>query len=231
MKSTEFFKIKVGYTNCFLVKAENGYILIDSGLPGETDILFNFFKDREIPLDSIRYLVLTHTHYDHTGGAALIKEKTGAKIIIHKDEAENLESGYSAIPRGVNFWGKVAEKVSILARHSYDPVRADIIMEDKLDLKGMGVDGIILHTPGHTKGSISLILASGEAFVGDLCMNVKLPFVKRGMTYFAEDKNTLLRSWKKLIDGGVETIYPSHGEPFGAGCLEEVWEKFKAVWG
>ena len=98
MKSTEFFKIKVGYTNCFLVEAENGYILIDSGLPGEIDILFNFFKDREIPLDSIRYLVLTHTHYDHTGGAALIKEKTGAKIIIHKDEVENLESGILQSP-------------------------------------------------------------------------------------------------------------------------------------
>jgi len=225
MKSTEFFKIKVGYTNCFLVKAENGYILIDSGLPGETDILFNFFKDREIPLDSIRYLVLTHTHYDHTGGAALIKEKTGAKIIIHKDEAENLESGYSAIPRGVNFWGKVAEKVSILVRHSYDPVRADIIMEDKLDLKGMGVDGIILHTPGHTKGSISLILASGEAFVGDLCMNVKLPFVKRGMTYFAEDKYLLRSSWLKLMDLGVKCIFPSHGKDFDVEYLRELVNK------
>jgi hydroxyacylglutathione hydrolase len=53
----------------------------------------------------------------------------------------------------------------------FDEVEPEILVDEEMDLLEFGVNGRIVHTPGHTSGSISLLLDSGEAFVGDLAIN------------------------------------------------------------
>lgn len=85
-----------------------------------------------------------------------------------------------------------------------------------------GKPGRVIHTPGHTMGSLSIVLESGEAFVGDLVMN--FGFMRRGpgLPLFAEDVNLVVKSWKKLLDSGVKMIYPAHGKPFPVALLEKL---------
>ena len=88
------------------------------------------------------------------------------------------------------------------------------ITEKGFSLSAYGIPGRVISTPGHTEGSVSVLLESGEAFVGDLAMNkVPLRFTP-GLPIFAEDIHRVKASWKKLMKMGAETIYPGHGKPF-----------------
>jgi glyoxylase-like metal-dependent hydrolase (beta-lactamase superfamily II) len=76
--------------------------------------------------------------------------------------------------------------------------------------------GEVIHTPGHSPGSVSLLLASGDCFVGDLAMN-GLPLRRGpGLPVFADDLERVRRSWRMLLDRGARTVYPAHGRPFDA---------------
>jgi glyoxylase-like metal-dependent hydrolase (beta-lactamase superfamily II) len=103
----------------------------------------------------------------------------------------------------------------------------DIVLgSDVFDLEEYGIPGRIIPTPGHTPGSVSVLLDSGEAFVGDLAMN-KLPLRRTpGLPIFAEDKATVITSWRLLLAEGVRTIYPAHGPSFPA----EVMRRAIAAW-
>ena len=100
-----------------------------------------------------------------------------------------------------------------------DIVKEDDVVEYDLDdndfsLKKYGLQGKIVYTPGHTYGSISVILDSGEAFVGCLAHN-RLPFGFRPkLPIYAKDLDLLKESWIKVINKGAATIYPGHGKSF-----------------
>ncbi len=71
--------IKVGATNCYLLKSSSGNVLIDTGYKRKANIILDFLRDNEISLESIGLIILTHAHYDHIGNASVIREKTGAR--------------------------------------------------------------------------------------------------------------------------------------------------------
>lgn len=83
------------------------------------------------------------------------------------------------------------------------------------------IQGKVIHTPGHSSGSVSILLDTGEAFVGDLAVN-KFPLrLTPGLPIFAEDWPKLIESWQKLLDLGVKTVYPAHGKAFSADIIRE----------
>jgi glyoxylase-like metal-dependent hydrolase (beta-lactamase superfamily II) len=90
---------------------------------------------------------------------------------------------------------------------------------DDFSLEAYGIPARVIYTPGHTMGSMSVLIESGEAIVGDLAMNMKLLRLSPGMPIFAEDVSLIKPSWKKLLDLGARTIYPAHGRPFSAEVL------------
>ncbi|MCF7955185.1 MAG: hypothetical protein K9M75_05240 [Phycisphaerae bacterium] len=102
---------------------------------------------------------------------------------------------------------------------------SDILLEGDNDsfLKEIGIDGIILHTPGHTytADSISVLLSDGSAFVGDAAMNFLWWTGIRHRPIAIGDINTVYQSWQKLREHGAKVIYPSHGNPFPAAELIE----------
>jgi len=208
--------IKVGITNCYIIKHEST-ILVDAGMPDEINKFSKGLKDLGIHPGEIKAIVITHCHWDHIGCAKKIKDMTGAKVVVQKNEENILIKGEPLLPPAVTRWGKIfgvfVKKLS--GKYSIEPCEADIVIEEEdYSLEEFGIKGKIVFTPGHSPGSISVVLDSGDAFVGDLAMN-GLPLTTRpNLPIFAEDISAVKNSWRKLIDKGVKKIYPAHGKPF-----------------
>jgi glyoxylase-like metal-dependent hydrolase (beta-lactamase superfamily II) len=102
----------------------------------------------------------------------------------------------------------------------------DIVLDDNaFPLRDYGIPGHILHTPGHSPGSVSVLLESGEAFVGDLAMN-RLPLrLSPGLPIFADDPSAVIRSWEILLERGAVMIYPAHGKPFSASIIKKAMSR------
>lgn len=216
--------IKVGVTNCYLLKSCSCNILIDTGYKGKTKIILDFLNDNEISPRSIKIIILTHAHYDHIGNASEIKNITGAEIILHRDDLPLIKSEItdSQNTKPLNIWGKVLlSKISSIDTkfNSFEP---DIIIDSDYNLSNYGINGRIIHTPGHSNGSVSVILDSGDAFIGDLAMNGLPLRIGAGEPIFGENIDQIYQSWKKLVEMGVTYLYPAHGNPFKINLLKDI---------
>ena len=177
---SEIITIKVSFTNCFLVKAKKGYLMIDTSYPNKYASFLRKLQKRKIDLKEIKYLLLTHHHDDHAGFAAELVKDTGAKIIAQEQAIPYLEKGQSEEEsKPVNCCIRtLLGAFTLFHKFTYPPVKVTdrdlIIKKDNFKLlkEEVGIDGMILHTPGHTRDSISVVLADGKAFVGDLAMNM-----------------------------------------------------------
>ena len=201
---------------CYLIK-DKGAILIDAGYPDLAQSFSKFLHQHEIEPGEIQLIVITHGDFDHVGGAKALKEMTGADIAIHDNDRRNMEEGIFHWPEGVTPWGRVSRamfKPLMKAKVDFPPVKADLVLGDNdQSLEEFGIAGKIIFTPGHTYGSVSVLLDSGEAFIGCLAHNM-VPFVlKPSLPIYAKDIGLLKESLKKVIDRGAEILYPGHGNP------------------
>jgi hydroxyacylglutathione hydrolase len=212
----EIFPIKLGLNSCYLIRG-NDVVMIDGGMPNKLKTFKRELSRLNIRPEEIKLIVLTHSHFDHSGSAKEIRDLTGAKIVTHESERIYLENGGMIIPKGVNTWGKLTQPIffPIFKRVAFPKFKPDIFITDKsFQLTEYGIEGYIIHTPGHTSGSISVILDSGEAFVGCMAHN-GFPFrIRPGLPIYAQDIEAIKKCWKLLIDRGVKMIYPGHGKPF-----------------
>ncbi len=222
---TKIIPVQAGVGAAYLVITGNRFFLVDTGSPGKGMKMLKAITSRGLNPEHLSFIFLTHTHYDHAGSTAQLKKLTGAKIIVQALEAGKLSNGYSGTPNGTN---PLFKGISYLGKrfksplNMYEPVEADVVFEEKLDLKEYGIDGYIIHTPGHTSGSSSLILGT-KAFVGDAMFH----WWKYIYPPFANDEATLLKSWEKLLNLQVDTYFPAHGKPLVKDKVVKVYEKIK----
>ena len=210
----QIIKGRVG--NCYIIKHE-GTILVDAGMPGEFNKFSKKLKNASIDPEEIKAIVITHCHWDHIGCAKKIKDMTGAKVVVQKYEKDFLVKGELTIPPSVTRWGKILAVFlkGWSKKFSIEPSEVDIVIgEEDYSLEEFGIKGKIVFTPGHSPGSISVVLDSGEAFIGDMAMNGLPLTIGPNLPIFAEDISALKNSWRKLIGKGAKKIYPAHGKPF-----------------
>ena len=213
----EIHPFRMGQCQVGLVGNPKGYVLIDAGFPGTLASFLKALKRLGAAPKDVRAIVITHVHYDHLGCLASILALSGADVLVHAAEAEVLKTGSTPLPCGTNplaraivsAFGGFAPK-----EHPERGVVPTIIVEGEFDLSCFGVQGKIIPTPGHTAGSVSVILDSGDAFVGDAATN--MPGLNRRSVFppFADDPAALFLSWEKLLETGAETFRPAHGAPF-----------------
>jgi len=204
--------------NGYLIEGSDGMILVDSGSPGREAALYSIF-DR-LGRDDLKLIVITHAHLDHFGSAAAIRRRTGAPIAIGVLDAEAMAMGRTDLNR-VRGRGVVGKALLPIAERILKPkpTSADIHLDDgeRFEQAGMTID--VVHTPGHTVGSISLMIDEAHAFVGDLLSTTLSPHIQR---LYASDWNQILPSLERVRERQPDILYPGHGRaPLGkqAFCL------------
>lgn len=101
---------------------------------------------------------------------------------------------------------------------AFEPLKlseTDVLIEDDpVSIYSLtGLKGNILHTPGHSADSISLVLENGHAFVGDVVMNLPLCGLKK-RPFLLESETLVRESWKILLSAGAKNFHPAHGKAF-----------------
>lgn len=213
--ATRIVSMNLGNTNCFVLQ-DKGTILIDAGGPKQAAKFKKELDQASIKPEDIKLVLITHGHFDHIGSADEIKAMTGAKIAMHELDKENLEKGQVQFPPGVTGWGRFLIGVLGLLKSmiSFPSSSVDIVLTDEeISLEEYGILGRVIPTPGHSAGSVTVLLDTGEAFVGDMAMNGLPMRLGPGLPAFAVDLPRLKESWKSLLDRGVKAIYQSHGKP------------------
>ncbi|MBP1357719.1 MAG: MBL fold metallo-hydrolase [Sulfolobus sp.] len=197
MRVTE---INLRFVKSFLIETEEGNILVDSGTPGSGEKIFPYLKD-------VRYVIFTHSHVDHIGGASEIMDKTNAKFGIHSNGKEYLEKGIVRKPITHSLGMKIVSAFFPLFSRGMKPARVDFTIEDNTEI----VKGVrVIYTPGHTDDSITIYLEPlRSVIVGDTLQG-------RGSTLvypqIYENFEEMLKSIQKILDLKPKFIYVSHGK-------------------
>jgi glyoxylase-like metal-dependent hydrolase (beta-lactamase superfamily II) len=219
--TTEIFSVPLGFDTCYVLKAD-GVIAVDAGQPKKGQAFLKGLFRAGIQPQDVGLILLTHAHWDHMGSAKDLKEITGAPLAVHAREAAWVEGGNPSLPPGVTGWGKVFMSVHrLLMPLIHVPATSvELRLGDEVtSLEEFGIPGLVIPTPGHSPGSVSIVLESGEAFVGDLAMN-RFPLrLSPGPPIFADDPEEVVRSWRRLFQYDVTTVYPAHGAPFAVDVL------------
>jgi glyoxylase-like metal-dependent hydrolase (beta-lactamase superfamily II) len=218
------YPIHMGIDTVYAIRGD-GVILIDGGDPHKVDNFKKGIDQASIKPEEIQLIVLTHGHWDHIGSTKDIKELTGAKVLLHQRDMHFLEETYPSQPPGFTTWGKIISALlNLVSPFIRIPTfEVDIVVgAEEISLAEYGIPGKLIHTPGHSHGSISVLLDSGEVFVGDLAMNALPMRFNPGLPIFGDDIQVVKGNWQKLLDLGVKTVYPAHGKPFPAEIMREV---------
>jgi glyoxylase-like metal-dependent hydrolase (beta-lactamase superfamily II) len=212
----------------FLPAADHGGVLIDTSVAGQAEAILQGLAAHGFQPHDVRLILITHGHNDHLGSAAELRQRTGAPVAIHALDAEAARSGKNP-SASLRPTSPLLRAVMALLR----PLRrqepetpscpADIAFEQEWRLDEYGVAGKVLHTPGHTAGSASVLLDSGEAVVGDLVTGPMLPWGRRfGLPFVAMDVARDRESIRRLAALQPAFVYVTHGRSLPGGALQVV---------
>lgn len=184
--------LNVGYdsTNYYLLDLKNGKLLVDCGWPGTLSKFRAALKRKDVSPGEIKHLLVTHFHPDHAGLA---------------QELKNLGAGLILMESQVDYTGSMDELYAS-KKLPYLPVTPEKnillkFVDSRKFLAGLGLQGEILPTPGHSDDSVTLILDDGYAFTGDLPPRFML----------SENDLASRQSWDRIYEHKVTRIYPGHG--------------------
>ncbi len=184
--------VNVGYdsTNYYVVGSGKKRLLVDVGWPGTLGKLQANLKRKGIAIEEIPYLLATHYHPDHAGLVQEVKAK-GVRLVV-------MEGQDDAIP-ALEQWMKPEMHFQEIDLRDNTAVT---LAESRGFLAKLDIAGEIVHTPGHSDDSVTLVLDSGDAFTGDLQSESRA------------DENsiaTVQKSWAIIRAMHVRMIHPGHG--------------------
>lgn len=202
--------------NCYLVQVDDGFILIDTGTTARRITLDAAFHAAGCTPGTLKLIILTHGDFDHCGNAAYLREKFGCPVVMHEGDLGMVEQGdmyYNRQPNPI-MRAIMGRFLKLAPAERFTPDR--IIAEDD-DLAAYGLDARVIHLPGHSLGSIGILAAEGDLFIGDLLGSMG----RKPALWMIDDQTAAAASVAKLRDLPITTVYPGHGKPF---AIEEFWD-------
>lgn len=204
------------------IVVEDQLTLIDTGMPGSAGKIINYVENvlKRDPTD-IKTVIITHHHFDHVGSLDKIKNITGARVAIHKDDADYI-SGKKRHD-GPAFLKVMVKLLQLLYRSK--TVEPDIILKDGDKIGEFQV----IHTPGHTPGSICLYNPHKKSiFVGDNLRFTKGKIDGPGARLILEPEK-YTESMKKLAELDIEVIFCGHSRPITSHASQLLKEYLKTL--
>jgi ribonuclease/clavin/mitogillin len=182
--------VDVGYrsTHYWVISAGTTRLLVDIGWPGTLGSMKANLERMGIPMEEIHYALATHYHMDHAGLGEELKH-LGVSLLV-------IDLQVDAIPI-MKTWMKPEDKYVEITAEGNVVISCD---DSRQLLDQIGIPGEIVHTPGHSDDSVSLLLDNGKVFTGDLPAEA-----------YCWDNPAALESWRRLRELGAQTIYPAHG--------------------
>ncbi len=196
--------------NVYLVTTEEGTAIIDTGLPGNEKKLLGYAAKVGVQPAQISLIVLTHADIDHSGSAAKLKASTGAKLAVHAADAPRV-AGEMKLKEVKGGMGLLMGVVSPFMR--FTPVKPDLLLKESDTVLGLSV----VHTPGHTDGSISLYKEGAVLFVGDALRTDSEGKPMLPPAGFTADMDLAKESIRKVSALSYGLLLPGHGAPGRGG--------------
>lgn len=182
-------RLRYGNTNTFLIPAARSYLLLDTDYAGTLPAFYRAIKTNAVQVKEIGWVLATHYHPDHMG---LIPDlmKQGVKLLLIDTQKEF-----------VHFSDYIFSR-DRLPFEPIDEAKATIIgcAESREFLAGIGINGEIISTPSHSPDSVSLVLADGDCFVGDL----------QPREYGYMDNDAVKADWAKVESFQPQRVFYSH---------------------
>ncbi len=126
-------------------------VLIDSGAGRSVRTIIGNMERAELDPCAVSTLILTHCHIDHIGGAPFMKKRYGCRLLIHAQDAKAVETG-DPVRTAANWYGT-----------DFPATPVDVVLQEDETVLSFGKENLhLLHTPGHTPGSLSIYLDRGE---------------------------------------------------------------------
>jgi hydroxyacylglutathione hydrolase len=206
----EIKTIKTGIANCYLIKADTGFFLVDTGISLQRGALKKALEQAGCRPGDLKLVVITHADFDHTGNGVWLRKKYGAPVAIHRDEVAAVETGRMLRNRKNQWKSSTRLFIYLAGLLIFRRFQPDVVVTDGDDLSRYGLDGRVVHIPGHSRGSIGVLTSAGDFFCGDLLVNSDTPKKNR----LIDDAVEMDASIEKLKSLDIKTVYPGHGRPF-----------------
>ena len=208
--------------NAYLLIGQRVVVVDTLGQGGAKRILGALRKHGKTPED-VSLIVLTHGHSDHAGGAEDLRASTKAPIALHWADLEMVQAGYESRRAPIGGMGRLLARVS----HPKPTVLStDVMLEGSVNLDRYGVDAQVIETPGHTPGSVSVLVDGGQAVISDL---LRGDFFRDGQPdypFFADNLSRLHSSLRTILRLPLSELLVSRGRPF---TREDVRRRFSDV--
>jgi hydroxyacylglutathione hydrolase len=203
--------------NCYLIKLEDGYVLIDTSFTSQRKALESRLEELGLKPGNLNLIILTHGDFDHVGNAAYLRNKYKTKIAMHSGDLGMVEHGdlfASRTSRGViiRSIAKVVMFITRMGLKKKDRFKPDIILEEGDQFLEFSFNAKVLYLPGHSKGSIGILTPNNDLFCGDVFMNQTEPTT----TSLVDNQDEFEETLEKIKNLNPRMIYPGHGKPFKA---------------
>jgi len=223
----DVYQLTIGGTNVILI-AEEELTLVDTGFPGSLAQIIDLIRSLGRSVEEISLIIITHNHVDHVGGLAELRKLTKAKVAAHQADFGDTE-GQLPYPGVIRRLLRIPPFSVLRSVFSAKPGEDDIQLKGGEVLKPLG--GLkVVHTPGHTPGSISLFSAPNKLLIVGDALNKRSGTLRLPPKMASTDLVQAMDSVKKMAQLDFDILCCGHGRPLIGGArakMQELIEKIK----
>jgi len=196
-----------GNSRVFFVKGDRTAI-IDAGNPGDERNILRALKSSGIPREKVSVIVITHAHIDHCGSVHALKAALNVPVLAGWPDADYMEKGENLPVMNIQDKNDLQRAPG----SKFEGVKADVIVTEDMSLDGYGIDALVLKTPGHTDGSISVLASNGDCVTGDLLASL-----------YSGKPEVIEKSLKNLTGHGAKRFFPAHAASVEAASILNIF--------